>query len=277
MISNSAPAPIRRPCASTISPSPAPEAQIGCRRPCQSRRPPLTLAAGPMQDKSGISAQALSSLALVRRLVRDFIWRYASWIAFAFVCMGIAAASTAFRAWLMEPVLDRVFIARDASLLWLLGGAALALALVKGAADYLETVLMTRVGQRVITDVQTALFGRLIRADIAYFNAHPSGILISRFVNDVWLLRSAAANVLTGIGKDALTVAFLVGVMFYQDWALALIAFVAFPLAIRPIVGIGRRMRLVSANTQVEMGQLTTLLSQTFQGARHVKSYGMEN
>src|SRR5205807_9878748 len=80
-----------------------------------------------------------------------------------------------------------------------------------------------------------------------------------------------------GIGKDALTVVFLIGVMFYQDWALALIAFVAFPLAIRPIVGIGRRMRRVSVNTQVEMGQLTTLLSQTFQGARHVKSYGMEN
>jgi subfamily B ATP-binding cassette protein MsbA len=70
---------------------------------------------------------------------------------------------------------------------------------------------------------------------------------------------------------------FLVGVMFYQDWALALVAFVAFPLAIRPIVSIGRRMRRVSVNTQVEMGQLTTLLSQTFQGARHVKSYGMED
>src|SRR5437016_12788119 len=128
-----------------------------------------------MQDKSGISAQALSSLALVRRLVRDFIWRYASWIAFAFVCMGIAAASTALRAWLMEPVLDRIFIARDSSLLWLLGGAALALALIKGIADYTETVLMSRVGLRVITDVQNAVFARLIRADLAYFAANPSG------------------------------------------------------------------------------------------------------
>jgi subfamily B ATP-binding cassette protein MsbA len=64
--------------------------------------------------------------------------------------------------------------------------------------------------------------------------------------------------------------------MFYQDWVLALIAFVAFPLAIRPIVAIGRRMRRISVNTQVEMGQVTTLLNQTFQGARHVKAYGME-
>jgi subfamily B ATP-binding cassette protein MsbA len=229
-----------------------------------------------MRDNSPMPQPGPRSFVLVRRLVRDFMWRHAPRIAGAFACMAVAAGATALRAWLMEPVLDRIFIARDSSLLWLLGGAALGLALAKGFADYLETVSMTRVGQRVITDVQTALYARLIRADLAYFNANPSGVLLSRFINDVWALRSAAANVLVGIGKDALTVVFLVGVMFYQDWALALLSFVVFPLAIRPIVAIGRRMRRVTVNTQVEMGQVTSLLSQTFQGVRHVKAYGME-
>ena len=229
-----------------------------------------------MVENSSISPAEMPSSVLIRRLVRDFIWRHAGKIAIAFICMAVAAGSTALRAWLMEPVLDRIFIARDSSLLWLLGSAALVLALVKGVADYLETILMTRVGQRVVTDVQTALYARIIRADLTYFNAQPSGVLLSRFINDVWALRSAAANVLVGIGKDALTVVFLVGVMFYQDWGLALVAFIAFPLAIRPIVGIGRRMRRVTINTQVEMGQVTSLLNQTFQGARIVKSYGME-
>ena len=230
-----------------------------------------------MRDNSRIPQNGARSSVLISRLVRDFIWRHAHRIALAFLCMGLAGGSTALRAWLMEPVLDRIFIARESALLLLLAGAALLLALVKGVADYAQSVLMSRVGLRVITDVQNALYARLIRADLAYFNAQPSGILISRLISDVWLLRSAAANVLTGIGRDAVTVVFLVGVMFYQDWALALIAFVAFPLAIRPIVSIGRRMRRVSGDTQVEMGQLTTLLSQTFQGARHVKSYGMED
>jgi subfamily B ATP-binding cassette protein MsbA len=230
-----------------------------------------------MRDNSPVLQNAAPSSVLIGRLVRDFIWRHAHRIALAFICMAIGGGSTALRAWLMEPVLDRIFIARDSSLLLLLAGAALALALVKGLADYADSVLMSRVGLRVITDVQNALYARLIRADIAYFNAQPSGVLISRLISDVWLLRSAAANVLTGIGRDAVTIVFLVGVMFYQDWTLALVAFVAFPLAIRPIVSIGRRMRRVSVNTQVEMGQLTTLLSQTFQGARHVKSYGMED
>src|ERR1700726_4235682 len=216
------------------------------------------------------------SAALAWLLARDFMRRHVRRILFAFLLMGLAAASTPGGAWLMEPGLDRIFVAREGSLLLLIAGGALALALVKGLADYGEAVLMPRVGQPVVADVQIALFARLMRADLAYFHAHPSGTLISRFTSDAVLLRGAAANVLGGMGKDAVTVAFLVAVMFYQDWLLGLVTFFVFPLAIHPIVGIGRRIRRVAANTQVEIGQLTTLLSQTFQGARHVKAYGME-
>jgi ATP-binding cassette, subfamily B, bacterial MsbA len=229
-----------------------------------------------MRRYPAILVERSDSVALVARLARTFMRPHARRIALAAMLMGLAAASTALRAWLMQPVLDRIFVARDGSLLWLLAGGAFALAVVKGLSDYGCAVQMTRVGQRIIADVQTALFARLMRADLAYFHAHPTGTLISRFTSDAVLLRGAAANVLGGMGKDAVTVAFLVAVMFYQDWLLALASFFVFPLAIHPIVGIGRRIRRVAANTQAEIGQLTTLLSQTFQGARHVKAYGME-
>src|SRR5947209_7377495 len=230
----------------------------------------------PMRIDPAIVGMGGRSAALVWRLARDFMRPHLRGVLFAFLLMGLAAASTAGRAWLMEPVLDRIFVAREGSLLLLIAGGALALALIKGLADYGEAVLMTRVGQRVIADVQIALFARLMRADLAYFHAHPSGTLISRFTSDAVLLRGTAANVLAGIGKDAVTVVLLVGVMFYQDWLLALVSFFVFPLAIRPIVAIGRRIRRVTANAQAEIGEFTTLLSQTFQGARHVKAYGME-
>jgi ATP-binding cassette, subfamily B, bacterial MsbA len=229
-----------------------------------------------MRGKSGTADGGMPTLALVRRLTKDFIRPHSGVIVFAFVCMGVGAGSTALRAWLMQPMLDRIFVGHQANLLLIIAGAALALAIVKGIADYGDSVLMARVGERVIADVRNALYARLIRADLAYFNANASGTLISRFANDVVLLRSAAANVLASIGKDAVTVVFLMALMFYQDWVLALASCFAFPLAIRPIVQIGRRMRRVSTNTQIEMGQLTTMLSQTFQGARHVKAYGME-
>jgi subfamily B ATP-binding cassette protein MsbA len=229
-----------------------------------------------MRDKSGTADRGAPTAVLVRRLATQFIRRHTGKIVLAFVCMGVGAGSTALRAWLMQPMLDHIFVGREASLLIVIAGAALVLAVAKGIADYGDAVLMNRVGQRVIADVQAALYARVIRADLAYFNANASGTLISRFINDVLLLRNAAVNVLAAIGKDAVTVVFLAALMFYQDWVLALASCFIFPAAIRPVVGIGRRMRRVSANTQAEFGQLSTLLNQTFQGARHVKAYGME-
>jgi subfamily B ATP-binding cassette protein MsbA len=229
-----------------------------------------------MRKDRGIFSKSASSAVLVRRLMRDFMGSQTRRIVIAFLCMGLAAATTPVRAWLMQPVLDRVFVARDGSLLFVLAGAALALALLKGLADYGNTVLMSRIGQRLIADVQTVLFARLMRADLAYFHANASGTLITRFTTDALFLRNAAANVLGAIGKDALTVIGLIGLMFYQDWVLAAVSIFAFPLAVLPIVKIGRRMRRAAASTQAEFGQLATVLNQTFQGARHVKAYGME-
>src|SRR5581483_6085485 len=114
------------------------------------------------------------------------------------------------------------------------------------------------------------------RADLAFFHRTATGALVAHFINDAALLRNASASVLVGIGKDAVTVVFLVALMFYQDWALALASFIAFPLAIRPISRVGARMRRVSVRTQGEIGIFTALLQQTFQGARYVKAYGME-
>ena len=100
--------------------------------------------------------------------------------------------------------------------------AVIALALVKGFAGYAQSVLMTTVGQRIVADIQLTLFARLMRADLAYFHANPTGTLISRFVNDAELLRGCATNILAGIGKEAVTAVFLVALMFYQDWLLAI-------------------------------------------------------
>src|SRR5579884_29251 len=229
-----------------------------------------------MRKDRRIRYNSVPTARLVRRLTWEFMRPQAGRIAAAAFCMAVAAASTPVRAWLMQPVLDRIFVARDGSLLLLLAGAALAIALVKGFADYGDAVLMARIGQRIIADVQRTLFARLMRADLAYFHANASGTLITRFTNDSVMLRNAAANVLGAIGKDALTVVGLVALMFYEDWLLSLVSIFVFPLAFLPIVKIGRRMRRVTANTQAEFGQMATVLNQTFQGARHVKAYGME-
>ena len=217
-----------------------------------------------------------STVALMRRLVRESIRPYVWWIAGALVCMALVAAATGASAWLMKPVINEIFIEKNKLLLIPIAGAVLAVFAIKGFANYGQAVLMSFVGQRIITDTQHRLYAHLSTLELGFFHDSPTGNLISRFTIDINMMRAAVSNALTGLGKDALTLIALVGVMFYQDVLLALIAFVIFPIAVVPIVRLGQRIRKVTVNTQEEMGQFATLLEQTFQGARVVKAYLME-
>ncbi|MBM3566097.1 MAG: ATP-binding cassette domain-containing protein [Alphaproteobacteria bacterium] len=212
----------------------------------------------------------------MRRLLKDSVRPYAGWLALAILCMAVMAGATAASAWLMKPVVNDVFIGKDATMLWLVGGAVLATFLVKGLANYAQSALMSFVGLRIVADTQNRLFAHLAHMDLQFFHDNSTGRLISRFTVDAGALRAAVSNVLTGFGKDLLSVVGLVAVMVVQDPQLSLAAIIIFPLAIWPIVRLGRRMRRVTANTQEEMGQFTTLLEQAFQGIRVVKAYVME-
>ena len=231
-----------------------------------------------MHDSAIVAPQPVpvASHLLVRRLLREHIRPHLPLILLALVFMALAAAATAALAKLMEPVLDQVFQARDSSALKTIGLAVFGVFAVKGLATYGQAVAMSRVGLRIVTEMQQRLFAHLLHADLAYFHDNATGGLIARLTNDVGALRQAVSNTMTSIGKDLLTLIFLVGLMFYQDWLLACIAFVVFPTAILPIAKIGRRMRKVSANTQAEVARFTTLIDEVFRGARVVKSYGME-
>ena len=221
-------------------------------------------------------AADLPSRVLVARLVRDHVRRHAGRIAFAVGCMGIVAAATAANAWMMEPVLDEVFFNQDPRMLWLVPLGIVVIAILKGFATYGQAYLMNVVGQRIIAEVQLGLFAHLMRADLAQLHTLTTGRLISSFLNDVNLLREAVAKAITGIAKDSLMLAFLAAVMVYQEWRLALVTFVVFPLAILPVRNIGRRMRKASKSMQVRTGTLSALLTEALRGARHVKAYGME-
>jgi len=213
---------------------------------------------------------------LARRLVGRFVRPYTRYLVMALIMMAIAAACTASLAKLMEPVLDDIFVNKDYSKLRLITILIFVVFLVKGISTYGQAVLLDFVGQRVIADLQKKMFCHLIGVELAYFSTQSTGTLISRFTNDVNLLKSSVSTVLTGLGKDVLTLIFLVAVMFHQDWMLGIMAFFVFPIAILPIVKIGKKMRKYSTNTQEYVGALTTHLDQTFQDMRTIKAYRLE-
>ena len=210
---------------------------------------------------------------MIRRIVQDAVAPYFGKIVLALICMALMAAATGGYAYLMDPVINEVFVKKNPAMLVPVGVAVLAAFALKGFANYGQSVLMSYVGGRILADIQNKLYEHVIRLDIGFFHNTNTGKLITRFTSDITAMRAAVSVSLTGFGKDFLTAIVLIGVMFYQDWQLAIIAFTVFPAAILPIARLGKRMRKVSANTQQQIG---TLLEQTFQGVRHVKAYGME-
>jgi subfamily B ATP-binding cassette protein MsbA len=213
---------------------------------------------------------------LLKRLARQYIANHAGKLALALVCMVLVAGATATNAWMMQPVLDDVFLKKDASMLVLIPLAVFAIGAVSAVANYGQVVIMRNIGQRIIADMQIDLFAHLMRSDLAMFHDQASGRLISRFTNDIMLMRNAVSTVLTGIAKDFFTMLFLVGLMFHQSLGLALIAFVVFPLAVFPVLRLGRRMRKISDSTQQQLGAFAAQLDETFHGVRMVKAYGRE-
>lgn len=218
-----------------------------------------------------------ASLSLVARLWREHIQPYKWYICGGLVCMAIAALTTAALAKMLQPLFDDVFVARNESMLIQVASFVLGIFVLKGFSSFGEAISLIYVGQKIIGDIQKRLFDHFIQADLAYFHARSSGELVSRVTNDVNLMRNAVTTALMGMGKDTLSLIFLIALMFYQDWLLASLAFFVFPVALLPIVKIGKKMRKVSFHTQEEMGTFTILLHQVFQGMRIVKSYAMEN
>ena len=220
--------------------------------------------------------RAQSTRDLLTRLLREYVRPHLRRLLLAIFLMIIAAGGNAALARLMQPVLDDVFNKHDRDMLLLVTVLVIFVTLMKSAATYGQTVLMAFIGQRIIADLQTKLFSHVIRFDLAFFHDTATGNLVSRMTNDINLMRNAVANTLTGLIKDSLSLVFLVGVMFWMDWKLALLAFVVFPIAVFPIVRIGRRMRKLSTSALDGLGRFTARLNEAFLGVRHIKAYNME-
>jgi len=223
------------------------------------------------------AAHKNSTLNLLNRLVKSYLLRYMRPLVLALFLMIVSAAMTAAIAQLMQPILDDVLGGQKKEMIVPVAFAALLTFAIRGGTTYGHTVIMTKIAQSIVADVQKDLFSHFTRLDLAFFHSNPSGQLVSRVINDVNVMRIAVADSTTAFGKSFFTLIFLIGVMFYQDWALSLAAFCIFPFAAVFVAYLGKRLRKLSSSIQSELGNLADRLTQIFQGIRQVQAYGMED
>jgi subfamily B ATP-binding cassette protein MsbA len=216
------------------------------------------------------------STQLYRRLVKTYVLQYKNLLFIAGFCMLIVAGTTAANAYLLQPMIDEIFIRKNEMLLYVVPLAFVIVGLLNAVGDFGQMLALKYVGQRVVSDMQTDLFSHLIRSDISLFHEQSSGRLISRMTSDIILMRQSVSQVFTGMIKETTTMLFLGGLMFYQNWKMSLLAIIILLVAVLPITRLGRRMRKVAEATQGQLADFSAQLDGIFQGVRVVKAYGRE-
>tara|TARA_B100000941_G_scaffold34842_1_gene20803 strand:+ start:3989 stop:5635 length:1647 start_codon:yes stop_codon:yes gene_type:complete len=190
--------------------------------------------------------------------------------------MVIIALSTGATAWLLDPAIDKIFLDKDESMLLLIPIAIILTLFIKSIATYIQIIILNGVAQNIIADTQIRLFKKIINADLAWIHKIHSAKIISNFLYDVTLLQDSVSSSLANGVKDILTLICLVGVMYYQDWQLATISIIAFPLVGVLTRRLGKRIKKASTETQEETGVLASILSENLDGTRIVKAYQQE-
>ena len=214
---------------------------------------------------------------ILKRLFRDSIKPYSLRLFSSLLFMVIIALCTGATAWLLDPAIDKIFLDKDESMLLLIPIAIILTLLIKSIATFIQIVLLNGVAQNVIADTQIKLFKKIINADLAWLHKVHSAKIISNFLYDVTLLQDSVSSSLANGVKDVLTLICLLGVMYYQDWQLATISIIAFPLVGILTRRLGKRIKKASTESQEETGTLASILSENLDGTRIVKAYQQED
>ena len=220
-----------------------------------------------------ISTLANSDLTLYLRLLH-YVRPYWREFAVALLSMLVLAATAPMVAALLQPVLDDAFIARDPHMMVRMPLYIIALFTLRALASYASIVPLHSVANKVIMDLRSAMFGRILLYPSAYYDAHSIGGVLSRFTYDVTQIKQAATEAVTVVCRDALYVAGLLGWMFWLNWRLSLVALVAGPAIALVVARLRQRLREMNRRVQDSMADVHHALSEIMHGLRIIKLYG---
>lgn len=213
------------------------------------------------------------NLALYGRLMQ-YLRKYWKVFAMSLVFMAVSASTEPAFIALMKPLIDQGFVAKDPATIRAVPLMIIGLFLVRGVSSYCNEYSTSWLTGHLVQTLRQEVFRKLLRMPVAYYDNNQSGRLLSRVVYDVSQVTEAGFNVLTVSVKDGITVIGLLGTLLYYDWRLTLICFVVFPAVALCIKVVSKRLRKLTRESQLQMGQLTQVLGESIECQRVVKVYG---
>lgn len=212
---------------------------------------------------------------IINRII-ELIKPHSGRVGLSIVSMLVVSGLSAGQAYMVKPLLDEIFFEKNSVMLNILPPALIFLFVVKGVFYYTYSYLLENVGQSIIRDLRVRLYRHVQSMPLSFFSRTSTGELSSRILGDVSMVQNAVSSSLIGIVKEFFQVFGLVGVIFYQNWELALLSMIFLPMAILPIYNFGRKYRKLGTSNQQNMARVSSHLHETISGSRIVKAFCTE-
>ena len=218
----------------------------------------------------------MTDVKVLKRLYRNYSKKYLKNILISVFFTVLLAGSTSSVAYLLDPAIKQLFIERKQTLIYVIPGLIVLAFAVKGGSLYVAKVIMIRVAEEVKKDIQMDVFSSLIKADTQLVDNKHSGKFISNLTNDVNMITNLVSTAILNLFKDSLTLIGLLGVMFYQNWKLSLIAIIMIPLASAAARTLGKRIGKVTSQQMTKAGALNSYLIEIFKNHKLMKIFQKE-
>ncbi len=214
---------------------------------------------------------------MIYKRLTGYIDEHIGRFSLALICMILFSAITGASMWLIKAVIDKIFIARDMHMLYLIIILIPSMYLFKGIAAYGQNYLMFYISQNIILKIRGQLFAKLITLSHDFYVRNSSAKMMARVTNDVTLLQTALFQVPPAIFRDGFTIIIMIGVVFFLNWKFATITLLIFPLAALPLVSFAKKMRAASRQGQHQISEIYAVLQEAMTGISVIKTFVQEN
>jgi subfamily B ATP-binding cassette protein MsbA len=218
----------------------------------------------------------MNKLDLVKRIFRTQIKKYIPELSLTFIFIIITSLTTAATAWLLDPAIKEIFENKNTKMLYLIPLAIVLTFIIKAFAIYGTRIVTIKVGIKIIKNIQTLMAKKFLFSDISHITKKHSGKYLSNFTNDVGMLFGVMTGVVVTLFKETFTLIALLGLMFYQDWQLSLLAIIMIPIAALSSKNLGKKMGKKVHISLEASDKFMKFLSEMIKGSWLIKIYQKE-
>jgi subfamily B ATP-binding cassette protein MsbA len=218
----------------------------------------------------------MNKIDLVKRIFRSQIKKYIPELSLTFVFIILTSLTTAATAWLLDPAIKEIFENKNVKMLYLIPLAIVLTFIIKAFAIYGTRIVTIKVGIKIIKNIQTLMAKKFLLSDISHITKKHSGKYLSNFTNDTGMLFGVLTGVVVTLFKETFTLIALLGLMFYHDWQLSLLAIIMIPVAALSSRNLGKKMGKKAHISLEASDKFMKFLSEMIKGSWLIKIYQKE-